>query len=60
MPLQRGAYLFNRNFHPEKAVFLQKAEESSADVQEITESLPPEEEASQAAEESGFQNSCFA
>lgn len=47
-----GAYLFNRNFHPEKDVFLQKAEESSADVQEITESLPAEEEASQAAEES--------
>lgn len=47
-----GAYLFNRNFHPEKDVFVKSADESSADIDEQTESLPAEEESSEAPEES--------
>lgn len=40
-----GAYLFNRNFHPEKDVFLADAEESAAEEDsQIVDSLPPEEE----------------
>lgn len=42
-----GAFLYNRNFHPEKDVFLEAAEESSAvSADSLTESLPPEDESS--------------
>ncbi len=39
-----GAYLYNRNFHPEKDVFLAEPEESSVAEDSQVESLPPEEE----------------
>ena len=38
-----GTYLFNRNFHPEKDVFLAAADESSVTDEEQIDSLPPEE-----------------
>ena len=40
-----GAYLFNRNFHPEKDVFLAEAEDSTAEGDtENLDSLPPEDD----------------
>lgn len=38
-----GAYLYNRNVHPEKDVFLADAEESAAEDSQLIE-LPPEDE----------------
>lgn len=54
-----GAYLYNRNFHPEKDVFLTAAEDSTPEVSNVIEdeySLPPEDlaiEESSSNEEAG-------
>lgn len=49
-----GAYLFNRNFHPEKDVFVKPApgEESSAAAEEVVPEEPAESTPDEAAEES--------
>ncbi len=46
-----GTYLYNRNFHPEKDVFLATAEESDVAEESQIESLPPEEEPQELTEE---------
>lgn len=46
-----GTYLYNRNFHPEKDVFLATAEESEVTEESQLESLPAEEEPLELTEE---------